>query len=243
MIPGLGIFFLLLGTWLPTGRVKSFSRIAGSVIVLVFAFPVCAKTLAIPIIQQQPSITQLRIFDPDVILVPTAGASQSIHGIWTVSENTLSRADLASRIQVQFGIPVIVSGGDPVGAGVSEATLVTRQNVVKLAPVILENKATNTAESAIGFARLLKEHGFSRPLLITDSMHMSRMQASLRRYDVHAMGYAVKTYFDDPVHWRDFLPGTGAYSVANQIIRTYGGLVYYLVSGHFELGHLIAALS
>ena len=89
---------------------------------IIFAFPVSAKVLAIPIVAKQPSKTEIKFFDPDVILVPTAGASISTLGIWSISENTLHRVNLASGFQVQLGIPVIVSGGDPVGAGVSEAT-------------------------------------------------------------------------------------------------------------------------
>lgn len=92
------------------------------------------------------------------------------------SSATLIRLRHGARLQRQTGLPVLVSGGAPDGAGESEAAVMARSMKEDFGVGVrwLEPASNNTEENAQHAAQLLGPVRIRRILLVSDAMHMPR---------------------------------------------------------------------
>lgn len=92
------------------------------------------------------------------------------------SATELQRLHYAARLQRQTGLPVLVTGGRPDGSPESEAAIMARTLRTDFSVPVkwLEEESANTAENAQFSARMLRESGVQRILLVTDAIHMER---------------------------------------------------------------------
>jgi uncharacterized SAM-binding protein YcdF (DUF218 family) len=84
------------------------------------------------------------------------------------------------------GCPILVSGGisegAPEGPPLAEAMRVFfQERGVKAADLIVENRSLTTHENAVECARLLRERGIGRIVLITDAKHLWRSSLCFRK--------------------------------------------------------------
>ncbi len=88
----------------------------------------------------------------------------------------LQRLHYAARLQRQTGLPLLVTGGRPDGSTESEAAIMARtlRSDFSVPVKWLEEESDNTAQNAQFSARLLRESGVGRILLVTDAIHMER---------------------------------------------------------------------
>jgi uncharacterized SAM-binding protein YcdF (DUF218 family) len=95
----------------------------------------------------------------------------------------LQRLRYAAKLHRDTGLPVLVSGGMPDGAKISEAAImgrVLREDFV--VPVRwLEEHSNNTEENARDSAAILQQAGIRRILLVTDAIHMPRARQAFER--------------------------------------------------------------
>jgi uncharacterized SAM-binding protein YcdF (DUF218 family) len=99
------------------------------------------------------------------------------------SAAALQRLRYTARLHRDTGLPILISGGMPDGAKVSEAAImgrVLREDFV--VPVRwLEERSNNTDENARDSAAMLQRAGVKRILLVTDAMHMQRARLAFER--------------------------------------------------------------
>jgi uncharacterized SAM-binding protein YcdF (DUF218 family) len=133
--------------------------------------------------------------------------------------------------------PVLVSGGkvDPDRPGPAIAR-VMRDFLVRLgvpaADLIEEDASRTTHENAVECARILRERGLGKVLLVTDAAHLERSLRCFRKQGVEAIpcGCRYATLeFEGSV--ADFLPNPTATRGARAALHEWVGLAWYALRG------------
>ena len=91
--------------------------------------------------------------------------------------------------------------------------------------IVVERASRSTYENAVETARLLRERGLHRVLLVTDPTHMYRSQLAFRRQGVQVLPAPTRTR-----EALRYTPG-GRLALFYSTLHEYGGLVYYKVRG------------
>jgi len=105
---------------------------------------------------------------------------QSLNHDGSPSRVLVKRAEEAAAAYRELGgVPVIVSGGDPINAGVTEAEVMHRllsqaRGGVPNASILMEPKALTTVQNAVYTGALLNKIGAKEAVLVTSDFHMPR---------------------------------------------------------------------
>ena len=151
-----------------------------------------------------------------------------------MDEDSLDRCLLAARLYAEGPpCPVLASGGKvfadtpgPAYAAVLADFL--EQLGVKPSDLVREEASRNTHENAVECARLLKEKGIGRVVLVVDAVDMRRAAACLRREGI--------VVFPAPCHFRAtgfpssvgaLLPGPHAAEQVERVWHEWLGLAWY----------------
>jgi uncharacterized SAM-binding protein YcdF (DUF218 family) len=104
----------------------------------------------------------------------------------TASLRMLSRLRYAAKLARVTGLPVIPSGGNPGGIGITEAEI--SKNILLQEYDIpvhhMDKLSMNTWENARNVAQLMKRLDISKVILITDAAHMPRALYAFQRHGV-----------------------------------------------------------
>ncbi|MFM1991503.1 MAG: putative exported protein [Pseudomonadota bacterium] len=105
------------------------------------------------------------------------------------SAATVQRAVAAARVARLTGLPVLASGGQPVGGRDSEAGLmrVLLERDLGVPVRWTEEASRDTAENAACSAAILRAAGIGRVLLVTHAFHMSRARAAFEAAGIDAI--------------------------------------------------------
>jgi uncharacterized SAM-binding protein YcdF (DUF218 family) len=89
---------------------------------------------------------------------------------------SLDRIRYGAHIHKETGLPVLVSGGDPLNEGVIAADVMfeTLSRDFGIHEVMLERKSVTTNDHGIYVTALLKKKGFDSLILVTTASHMTR---------------------------------------------------------------------
>jgi uncharacterized SAM-binding protein YcdF (DUF218 family) len=91
--------------------------------------------------------------------------------------------------------------------------------------IVVERASRTTYENAVEIARLLRERGLRRVLLVTDAAHMYRSQLAFQRQGVEVLPAPTRTR-----EALRYAPG-GHLALFYSVLHEYGALVYYKVRG------------
>jgi uncharacterized SAM-binding protein YcdF (DUF218 family) len=189
LLPPLSLLLiLLLGLLLLYRR----PRLARWLITVSFALLWLASTPffaegALHLLEAQPLNAQMRKPQSDAAIVILGGGSYfrapEYAGQDTVSDETLVRLRYGARLQRELQLPVLVTGGKPLGNTVSEAgqmRIVLEQDFG--VPVRwTEDASDNTLENARNSYQTLQKSGIRKIYLVTHAWHMMRSAAVFRR--------------------------------------------------------------
>lgn len=97
-------------------------------------------------------------------------------GLDQPGSSTLGRLRYGARLHTQMGLPILVTGGSPERRPDSEAVLMTRslRDDFKVPVRWEEGDSDNTEQNARNSARILKQAGVRRILLVSDAWHLPR---------------------------------------------------------------------
>lgn len=162
------------------------------------------------------------------------------HGA-TAAHRDPSYNDNVERLLVTYDLmrsdpqrPVIISGGraaesDPI----VEADVLGNQLAawgVARERLLLEEGARNTRENAVNVARIAKEHGFDRLLVVTSAFHMSRALDCFREAGVDALPYPVDYRAADAAEASSWLPRAENLATTERALReAFGRWIYRLL--------------
>lgn len=143
----------------------------------------------------------------------------------------MSRVVTAVRVQRQLGAPIIVSGG-VVYRGMSAEAPIIRRFLLDLGVpadrIILEDKSRDTVENARFCGEILRQRGFSAPLLLTSAYHMRRSLAAFDRAGVRVTPLPANFKQEQrSLVWADYLPQAAAMATSATALREYLGLAWY----------------
>jgi uncharacterized SAM-binding protein YcdF (DUF218 family) len=174
----------------------------------------------------------------DVIILLGGGLNEGVPdltGSGAPSEDMLARLVTAVRLQRQLDIPVIISGGHAYAGRSAEAPVVRRFLIdlgVQEKKILLESRSRDTMENATYSREILRQRGFTRPLLVTSAYHMRRSIEAFRLAGISVTPVPAQfsTGGNLPHIWADFLPDSGALHSSAKALKEYLGLLFYRLS-------------
>lgn len=140
----------------------------------------------------------------------------------------------------------LLSGGDGNlnQNGLDEARVLARQlESWGIAPdrLIIEDRSRNTRENAVESARILRERGWPRALLVTSAFHMPRALGCFRAVGLDVDTLAVDLRSDNtPKTLADLLPRTKSLHTSAAALRELAGRLIYRLRGYTALGSRIS---
>lgn len=232
--PANGLLLVGLGWWLVRRRPRlGRALMAGGVLLIaVLSLPAVGNALLSGLEGEPLDIAQAKPAQAIVVLGGGRYRDAPEYGGDTVSEASLPRLRYAAKLYRQTGLPLLVTGGRPDGAGLSEAEAMRRVLTEELGVSVrwCEEASDNTRENANYSAALLGRDGITRVLLVTHAWHMPRARLAFE-----AAGLAVTpapTLFQRGAQTPlDFLPQADGLARSRQALHEWIGLLWYRLRG------------
>ena len=236
--PGINLALAVLGGLL----MVRWRRLGTGLVVLALvglyalSMPVISRPLMASL-ETYPALTAEDLKRQDVeAIVVLAGDRYSngpeYDGYDTVSRYTLERLRYAARLHRQTSLPVLLTGGAPLGADFSLAFLMKEVLVDDFrVPVVWgEGDSRTTWENAEFTSAILGKNGISRLYLVTHAAHMPRAMAAFRRVGLDPV--AAPTRFSTPPSARTgaflrWLPSASALNQSSMALHEYLGMLWY----------------
>ena len=145
------------------------------------------------------------------------------------SDATLMRLRYGAKLQRETGLPLLVPGGTPEGSTESEAAIMARALREDFAVPVkwLEQGSDNTAQNAQFSARILKQAGVNRILLVTDAVHMPRSQKIFMQNGLQVVPAPTSFRSRQPLSAIDFVPRGEAFDLSHYGMHEWVGLCWY----------------
>ena len=170
----------------------------------------------------------------DVIVVLGGGTVANVPAVpgWSgqLHDVAAQRLLAAYALHRRTGLPVLTSGGE-VYSGEGRESLYMRDVLVSLGmdgmKILLEDRSLNTTENAQFTALVLKERGFSHPLLVTSAFHMPRSVKNFAQHGVTVLPYPVGYYTSrtgGAMHLASWVPSYSAMRGTGLALKEYMGL-------------------
>lgn len=199
---------LLLRRWPRFGKALAWS---GLVLLWLLATPAVTKPM-LAALEDVPALDPARTKGAQAIVVLGGGSYWAApeYGGDTVSRWSLERIRYAARLYRITGLPLLVTGGAPLGGapeGRSMRDALERDFGVKVRWV--EDGSFNTRENARYSARLLEQAGVKRVLLVTHAWHMQRAQEAFAAAGLDVVAAPTGYETTGPLTALDYLPRPG----------------------------------
>lgn len=192
-----GIFFVLffgIAFWAWRRRER---RIAAAIFAVTFTFYLLSTSLVSEALLRGLETRYDPPRDPagDVIVMLGGGAmgdTPDVDGVGTLSPSPANRLLTVVRLWRRLHVPILLSGGQVYEDSGGEAVIARRVLVglgVPEADILLETESQNTTQNARYSARILREKGFSRPILVTSAFHMPRAVLNFEKQGIEVVPY------------------------------------------------------
>lgn len=145
----------------------------------------------------------------------------------------LARLRYVAKLQHETGLPVLVSGGNGTPDGAVEPLAGAMARALRddfATPVEwMEGASDNTAENAAFSAKILKQHGAQRILLVTDAMHMLRSTKTFERSGLEVVAAPTMFFSANELSPFSFLPSAKGLRRSHYALYEWVGLVWYSI--------------
>lgn len=179
--------------------------------------PLVVRWLLPPVPRPEPGLS------PGAVVVP--GAARVRHGsAWRLSPAGRRRLWAGIEQARARGLPLLVSGGVRRGEGPAEAALMGARSA-RQAPelaVIEEGASRNTWENAVNCAAVLRRHGITDVVVVTDRPHLTRAVLSFQR-----QGLRVEPAAASRLPTPAWMPSTGALIMLPELWYEWLALLWY----------------
>lgn len=131
----------------------------------------------------------------DVIIMLGGGAmpdSPDVDGVGALCSSPANRLLTAVRLQRKLDVPILLSGGQVYEDTGAEAKIARRMLIDLGVPedqILVETRSINTTQNARYSAEILREHGFTQPILVTSAFHMKRAVLNFEKQGIDVVPY------------------------------------------------------
>ena len=215
-----GIFFLAF--WFVAWRLyrKKEKRLAGMLAALVFVFYLMCTSLVSERLMGALEGTYQPPENPqgDCVIMLGGGAfpdTPDVSGAGTLCSAPANRLLTAVRLQRKLDVPIILSGGQVYSDSGPEAVIASRilkDLGVPEDKIIVEGKSINTTQNAQFSTELMRQHGLTKPILVTSAFHMNRSVLAFAKQDMTVTPYPAdyQTNLRHVFHYNKLSPQAGA---------------------------------
>ncbi|MRR50510.1 MAG: YdcF family protein [Rhodocyclaceae bacterium] len=143
-------------------------------------------------------------------------------------QESLLRLRYAAKLHRQSGLPILTTGGKPDGGELSEAEVMARSLERDFSVPVRwkEGASDNTGENAKNSARMLREAGMTRVLVVSNAWHLKRALPVFEREGLSAI--AAPTGFQrSPLLPNDLLPSPGGLLASRWAFHEWIGQIWY----------------
>lgn len=184
---------------------------SGLALLWLLATPAVTKPM-LAAVEDVPPLDIAQAKGAQAIVVLGGGSYRAApeYGGDTVSRWSLERIRYAARLQRETGLPLLVSGGAPLGGvaeGRSMRAALEREFGAKVRWV--EDASADTRENARLSAPMLREAGVRRILLVTHAWHMQRALGEFAAAGLEIVAAPTGYETGAPPTPLDWLPGPG----------------------------------
>jgi len=149
---------------------------------------------------------------------------------------TVTRIDTAAQLYHAHRAPLIIVSGAALDGTVSEAQIMAnnlRQQGVPTDAIIQEAESLTTYENALYTARILKEKGLDRVLVVTSALHMPRAMGVFRKQQIDALAASSPPQIIVPedTTFSFWQPNAHVLSASRSVVKEYVGMLVYWLRG------------
>ncbi len=215
-------------------------------VLVVFSFvslwlistPLVAQYLVDKLQYRTPTLSLEKISDnknTSAIVVLEAGLNTLTpeYGEPTVSDTTLTRIRYAAFLYHKTGIPILVSGNDPMQPTINQANYMAKalHNYFDVPTRWKEDRGVNTAQEGLLVTEMLKKDGVTTIYLVTHAMHMPRAMFAFKSKAFTIIPaptgyYAISNTLGI---FSLLLPSTEALRLSTSAFHEYIGIMWYLI--------------
>jgi len=237
VLPPFSLFFLiatglLLSRWWPRlGRILA----GGAVAALFFlCTEIGANFLVLPLENLTTPLASTGNTHAQAIVVLAAGRLEhapEYEGADIPDYIALARLRYAARLQHETGLPILVSGGNVRSGGAGKSKAADMANALRedfRTPVKwIEGSSDNTAENALFSAKILRQDGVRRIMLVTDAMHMPRAKMVFEQAGLEVVAAPTMFFGARQVKPFSFLPSAEGLRRSYYATYEWIGLIWY----------------
>jgi uncharacterized SAM-binding protein YcdF (DUF218 family) len=229
LLVALGGMFWVLGRKRIALALVTFSMVA----LAALSMPVVAFQLMKSLTAGLPFLGEPRATNAQAIVILGAGRrvnAREYGGGDQPSFYTMGRLRYGAWLHEQTGLPILVTGGSPERRPETEAAIMARSlhENFKVPVRWMEGESDNTEQNAKYSARILKEVGISRILLVSDAWHLPRALPMFVDQGLQAIAAPTNSMDADAMQglflW---LPQAQALTVSQIALREWAGKAWY----------------
>lgn len=234
--PGLFILLALVGLAFARTRARAGATLA--FVSLLALYVLCMPVVSTALLQslEPPYSDPTRDKSGGAIVVLGGGlyAQAPEYEGDTVGRFTLERVRYAALLQRRMAKPILVSGGNPIGAATTEAAQM--KNMLKELGATVrwaEAASNNTFENARLTQQMLKKDGITSVYLVTHAWHMPRAQLSFERAGLRVIPAPTAYHTRVGLRLLDFIPSAQALGDSYFFFHEVLGTVWYRLKFDF----------
>jgi uncharacterized SAM-binding protein YcdF (DUF218 family) len=236
--PNLSLLLLVVGAlaWVMRKRKVSIAIASfGIAWSLLWSIPVCSDWLRGSLEQRYPLVDERSLPESDAIVVLGGGMPYWL-GRKNVAPDDLRSSRLAAgaRAWLAGRAPLVILSGGGGGRQGSEAAMMAAaigKLGIPASALVLEEHSRSTRDNAVNTARLAKQRGIHRVLLVTSAVHMPRARLLFESTGIDVVPVPVPEYARRN-KWRDcWLPAPGALWRSGRALKEYAGLMVLRIDG------------
>jgi uncharacterized SAM-binding protein YcdF (DUF218 family) len=218
----LGLGLLLLRRRPRFGRALAW---AGFISLWLLATPLVARPF-LHMLEDMPPFDPVQAGSAQAIIVLGGGSyfAAPEYGGDTVGSVGLERLRYAARLARATKLPILVSGGAPVG-GLPEGQAMREalERDFGLKARWVEDNAADTNENAANSVPMLRQAGVRRAILVTTAWHMPRAQAAFARAGLDTLAAPTAYITTGPFSAMDALPSAGGVGASRIVLHEWLG--------------------
>jgi uncharacterized SAM-binding protein YcdF (DUF218 family) len=234
--PGNLLLFFIVGIlFFRRSRLKPYLWFVAIAQLLLFSTPFVSNGLMNSLESQYPPQAQLwKSQKAEAIVVLGGGRNDRAveYGGITVSNAEMERLRYAALLHRETGVPILLTGGDPINSGISEAQLMAQvlKDEFNITARWIEGDSHTTWENAELSDVMLSADGIKTAWLVTHAWHMPRSLQVFNNRSVKYLpashSYGVSAW---DKKWMLWMPQASALARSGVALHEWLGFVWYSV--------------